>query len=197
MTRDYHQDGSVPMLGEVFVFGSNAAGLHLGGAAQAAFKYYGAEWKVSSGRMGQSYAIPTVNVAVSAPILLAQIAASVAEFLTYAEQSPDRFFITRIGCGIAGHRDADIAPLFRDAPPNCSLPDVWRPFFEPDPPPYPGNLIADCEALRVDAAAVAALNPGKILRDVMHDFATIFGDGKQERKDYELLQMGGYYNERR
>ncbi len=182
---NYHQDNSVPMLGEIFVFGSNLSGLHLGGAAQAAFKHHGAQWQVAIGRTGQSYAIPTMNADVSAPLPLAAICKSVSDFLQYAEKSPDKFFITRIGCGIAGHKDADVAPLFRDAPANCSLPDTWRSFIEPTPPPYPGSLIADCESLR-DAATTIVKPRG--LRSVAQDFNDAFGGGMRE------ANCNGYYS---
>ena len=34
--------------------------------------------------------------------------------------------VTRIGCGLAGYKDEDMAPFFKDAPYNCLLPDEWR-----------------------------------------------------------------------
>jgi hypothetical protein len=58
---------------------------------------------------------------------LSQIAGYVTPFLDYAGEHPEEtFWVTRIGCGIAGNTDTEIAPLFADAPPNCSLPDTWR-----------------------------------------------------------------------
>ena len=81
--------------GEIFVFGSNLAGHHMGGAAKAAHKKFGAEWGVGVGLTGRSYAIPTMQG---------------------GKQHQDmKFLVTRIGCGIAGFKEEDIAPLFRSA----------------------------------------------------------------------------------
>lgn len=47
---------------------------------------------------------------------------------TAMDKHPDiRFLVTRIGCGIAGFRDAEIAPLFAKAAnlPNVALPRFW------------------------------------------------------------------------
>ena len=92
---------------EVFVFGSNLAGMHGGGAARAAFERFGAVWGCGVGLQGQSYAIPTMQGGVET------ILPYVNEFIDYAEAHPEFFFyVTRIGCGIAGFSDAEIAPLF-------------------------------------------------------------------------------------
>ena len=49
-----------------------------------------------------------------------------AKFLAYARAHPELTFeVTRVGCGLAGYTDADIAPLFKGAPSNCTLPDGW------------------------------------------------------------------------
>ena len=95
---------------QVFVFGSNLAGSHGGGAARQAFEKFGAKWGVGVGPTGQSYAIPTMHGGLSA------IQPYVEQFLEYAKANPDKeFLVTRIGCGIAGFRDRDIAPLFAAA----------------------------------------------------------------------------------
>jgi hypothetical protein len=128
--RTYHQDGAQPV-NQVFVFGSNLSGWHGGGAARAAHKLYGAEWGVHSGRTGQCYAIPTVGERIGGPLPLETIALGVDMFLHHAATRPeDQFLVTRVGCGLAGHADADVAPLFRDAPSNCSLPMPWRQYIE-------------------------------------------------------------------
>ena len=104
---------------EVFVFGSNLAGMHGGGAAYVAFQKFGAVMGCGVGLRGQSYAIPTMQGGVET------IKPYVDEFITFAKSRPDLFFyVTRIGCGIAGFRDKDIAPLFKDAAgvPNICLP---------------------------------------------------------------------------
>ena len=95
---------------EVFVFGSNLEGMHGGGAARAAFKYFGAVMGCGVGLRGQSYAIPTMQGGVET------IAPYVDGFIAFAKEHPELFFyVTRIGCGIAGFRDKDIAPLFLKA----------------------------------------------------------------------------------
>ena len=95
---------------EVFVFGSNLAGQHGGGAAHIAYENFGAEWGVGVGLTGQSYAIPTMQGGVET------IRPYVDDFIAFAKAHQELFFyVTRIGCGIAGFRDRDIAPLFADA----------------------------------------------------------------------------------
>ena len=94
---------------EVFVFGSNLQGSHGGGAAAAAVRYFGAIWGQGVGMQGQSYAIPTMHGGVEA------IKPYVDEFIEYARQHPElTFLVTRIGCGIAGFKDEQMAPLFKD-----------------------------------------------------------------------------------
>ena len=46
---------------EVFVFGSNLAGMHAGGAARVAYERFGAVMGQGVGMQGQSYAIPTMQ----------------------------------------------------------------------------------------------------------------------------------------
>lgn len=95
---------------EIFVFGSNLAGMHGGGAAWVAFQKFGAVMGCGVGLRGQSYAIPTMQGGVET------IKPYVDEFISFAKSRPDLFFyVTRIGCGIAGFKDRDIAPLFKDA----------------------------------------------------------------------------------
>lgn len=107
---------------EVFVFGSNLQGHHGGGAARTAMDKFGAQWGVGVGPTGQCYAIPTMQGGVET------IEPYVDQFLEYAKNNPDtRFLVTRIGCGIAGFDDMQIAPLFEKAVnlPNVALPRVW------------------------------------------------------------------------
>ena len=95
---------------QIFVFGSNLQGAHGGGAARAAYHHFGAIWGQGVGLQGQSYAIPTMQGPVSS------IKPYVDEFIAFARKHPEfEFLVTRIGCGIAGFKDADIAPLFKDA----------------------------------------------------------------------------------
>ena len=92
---------------EVFVFGSNLSGMHGGGAAKVALEAFGAIWGQGVGLQGQSYGIPTMQGGVDT------IKPFVDEFISFARQHPELFFyVTRIGCGIAGFQDREIAPLF-------------------------------------------------------------------------------------
>lgn len=108
--------------GEIFVFGSNLGGFHAGGAARVANQKFGAEWGVGVGLTGQCYAIPTMQGGVET------IKPYTDEFVAFAAQHPElTFLVTRIGCGIAGFRDEEIAPLFADAldAPNVVLPESF------------------------------------------------------------------------
>ncbi len=137
----FHEDGTLPTDGEsFFVFGSNVAGRHGKGAALVAKERFGATPGIGRGRMGRSYGIPTKEngplvPATGKPSLvtraLADIARDVADFVDYARHNAgDKFFVTRIGCQLAGYSDREIAPLFANAPANCSFPENWRPFLE-------------------------------------------------------------------
>ena len=104
---------------EIFVFGSNLHGSHGGGAAAAAVRYFGAVWGQGVGMQGQCYAIPTMHGGVDV------IRPYVDEFIVFAKGHPElTFLVTRIGCGIAGFRDEQMAPLFADA---IELPNVVLP----------------------------------------------------------------------
>ncbi|NCC99450.1 MAG: hypothetical protein EOL95_07095 [Bacteroidia bacterium] len=95
---------------EIFVFGSNLAGKHGGGAAIIAYENFGAIWGNGVGIQGNSYAIPTMHGGVDV------IKPYVDEFIEYAKIHDEYIFlVTRIGCGIAGFRDEEIAPLFAEA----------------------------------------------------------------------------------
>lgn len=109
---------------EIFVFGSNLEGMHGGGAARVAREKFGAVMGQGVGLQGKSYAIPTMQGGVET------IAPYVDEFVAFAKQHPEQtFFVTRIGCGIAGFDDDEIAPLFVKAidVPNIHLPEsFWK-----------------------------------------------------------------------
>lgn len=104
---------------EVFVFGSNLRGMHGGGAARVARLKFGAVMGQGVGLQGRSYAIPTMQGGVET------IRPYTDEFIAFAKTHPDlHFLVTRIGCGIAGFSDEEIALLFREALglANVSLP---------------------------------------------------------------------------
>lgn len=95
---------------DIFVFGSNLEGMHIGGAARVAFHKFGAVWGQGVGLQGQSYAIPTMQGGVET------IKPYVDDFIKLArEWDQNTFYVTRIGCGIAGFTDEEIAPLFDEA----------------------------------------------------------------------------------
>ena len=102
---------------EIVVFGSNLEGKHLGGAAKAAHNRFGAQWGV--GLTGKSYAIPTMQGGIET------IKPDVDQSIEYAKEHQEKkFLVTRIGCGIAGFKDEEIAPLFKKA---TSLKNVYLP----------------------------------------------------------------------
>ena len=112
---------------EVFVFGSNLAGMHGGGAARVAFRQFGAVMGCGVGLRGHSYAIPTMQGGVET------IKPYVDDFIAFAKSHPELFFyVTRIGCGIAGFKDKEIAPLFSAAMDveNVCLPESFVKSFK-------------------------------------------------------------------
>lgn len=116
----------------VFCFGSNLKGVHGAGAAATALKHWGAKWGQGNGLQGQSYAIPTKDEEIKT-LPLSAINFYVGCFVMFAKSSPNLIFlVTPIGTGLAGLDLADIAPMFRDAPDNCILPDGWRHFSNPE-----------------------------------------------------------------
>ncbi len=104
---------------EIFVFGGNLQGYHGGGAARLAMNQWGAVWGQGTGLQGQTYAIPTMQGGIGT------IRPYIDQFIKFAQNDPERtFLVTEIGCGIAGFRPADIAPLFKNA---INIPNIWLP----------------------------------------------------------------------
>ena len=111
---------------KIFTFGSNLRGIHGAGAALEARWKHGAQIGVGEGLTGYAYAIPTKDRELK-PRTLDEIKASVETFLEFARDTPETIYqVTKIGCGRAGYTEADIAPMFEDAPDNCELPIGWR-----------------------------------------------------------------------
>lgn len=118
----------------IFVFGSNEGGIHGAGAALFAYQKKGARFGKGFGHYGNSYAIPTKGVLtigdkqmIGDTLPLLRITQYVAGFLAYAHGHPDlEFQVTRIGCGLAGLTDEEVAPMFKDAPSNCQFDEKWR-----------------------------------------------------------------------
>ena len=107
---------------EIFVFGSNVEGQHPDENARIAYEKFGAEWGVVDGPTGKCYAIPTMRGGVK------EIKTYVDKFLKYAKVHPmKRFLVTRVGRGITGFKEREIAPLFLEGMriPNIALPQEW------------------------------------------------------------------------
>lgn len=110
---------------EIFVFGSNLWGLHDGGAAKTALEKFGAVYANPVGPQGQSYAIPTIKRDMH-PMHPYSIKRYASDFIDYAKNHPDlTFYLTKVGCGIAGYSEQEIAPLFKDTPENVIKPEGW------------------------------------------------------------------------
>jgi hypothetical protein len=110
----------------IFVFGSNLAGRHGKGAALHARKMCGAVYGQGVGLQGNSYAIPTKDVRLNT-LALSDVRHYVENFKSFAAANPHLTFeVTAIGCGLAGYKPEQIAPMFKDAPENCILPDAFR-----------------------------------------------------------------------
>lgn len=111
----------------IFVFGSNLAGIHGAGATKTALQLYGAVKGVGEGRRGNSYALPTKDHFLKTLSLEYIEKYSVHNFLAYARiHEKEEFFLTAVGCGLAGYTPEQIAPMFASAPKNVKLPRVFR-----------------------------------------------------------------------
>lgn len=175
---------------EIFVFGSNLEGQHLGGAARIAYDKFGAVWGQGVGPQGQCYAIPTMHGPLS------EIKPYVDEFLQYAKDHPqNRFLLTRVGCGIAGFKDEDMAKLFAEALdiPNIAVPEEWLPALVywcapksdkvPSPKVIDENILkALCEENKyiIGAGLVTELPTAKV--------RYTFGDGR-----FNYVNFGDYF----
>jgi hypothetical protein len=132
MSRKWHRGPQDLADNQVFVFGSNRKGIHGAGAALWARKWRGALQGISEGLLPDEkrpgcYALPTKWTPWT-KMALSEVEQAIARFTTLARARPDLdFFVTRVGCGLAGFEDKDIAPRFtRGAPENCTLWEGWR-----------------------------------------------------------------------
>ena len=117
----------------IFVFGSNLAGRHGKGAALFARQHHGAVYGQGVGLQGDSYAIPTKDEAIRT-LPLRDIRGYVNAFISFACRHPEMTFnLTAIGCGLAGYRPSDIAPMFRHAPSNVIKPAEFEDHACPNP----------------------------------------------------------------
>ncbi len=117
----------------IFVFGSNYDGIHGAGAAHTAFQQWGAVWgrQGAIGRTGNSYAIPT-KASPRETLPLDSLKWYVDVFAQHTQRYQylnRRYIVTRIGCGLAGYTDKEIAPLFINCGPNCIFDSVWKPWL--------------------------------------------------------------------
>lgn len=112
---------------EIFVFGSNTEGRHGKGAALTARLKYGAIYGQSSGLQGNSYAIITKDLSKGLrSVDLKFIEKQVKEFLEFAKNSEHTFIVSKIGCGLGGYNPNEIAPFFKNSPPNVILPNEFK-----------------------------------------------------------------------
>lgn len=116
-------------MADIFVFGSNLAGIHGAGSAKAAHEQHGAIWGKGAGIQGRSYAIPTKDIRLhSLPIRVIKMHVEI--FKEYARSRPnDTFNVVAIGCGYAGYRPEQIGPLFYGSPLNVKLPLEFQPYL--------------------------------------------------------------------
>jgi hypothetical protein len=109
----------------IFVFGSNLAGRHGKGSALEAKLHHGAKYGVGEGRTGDAYAIPTKGRKLEI-LSLSKIQLAVTDFLVYAKHHPElTFTVVEIGCGLAGYRPHEIAPMFDGYTSNVKLPQSF------------------------------------------------------------------------
>ena len=118
----------------IFVFGSNAAGYHGLGAAKTARLQHGAVMGVAFGLTGSSFAIPTKDSTIQNTLSLPEIYNFVVGFMYFAKYlRPELTYqVTRIGCGLAGLKDEQIAPMFKGASKNCFFDNMWLPWLGND-----------------------------------------------------------------
>lgn len=136
--KHFHPDMVLPVNNEVFVFGSNEAGIHGKGAALIAREKYGAKLGIGFGYMEDNltpyhqhcFAIPTKDAKLKA-LPLNVINKNVQFFLDFAKNNPHlTFYVTRVGCGLAGYEDRDIAPMFAKSTGNLIFPIQWHKYVE-------------------------------------------------------------------
>lgn len=111
---------------QVFVFGSNLAGEHVGGAAKVAREKFGAEWGVGEGMTGRCYAFPTLTEDLD-QIPHWKLEKHIDNFFKTALDNPDKeFILTKVGCGIANYPEKYMKALFVDSPKNVIKPEGWH-----------------------------------------------------------------------
>lgn len=110
---------------EIFVFGSNLSGRHGKGAAKTALGW-GAKWGQAKGLQGNTYGIPTKDASIRRTLTIEEIKPFVDEFIEFAKANENLiFFVTEIGCGLAGYKPKEIAPLFKKA---IDISNIYLPY---------------------------------------------------------------------
>ena len=125
-TYKFHADNTIPKGNWIWVFGSDESGKHRKGAAKVAHVSFGAKYGEGQGQTGKAYAIPVSDKHLKT-LRLEQIEANINLFLDFAKKNPKQnFYIAHNGFDFDDIHNT-IANQFALAPPNCSLPEVWRP----------------------------------------------------------------------
>ena len=115
---------------EIFVFGSNLAGRHGAGAAKFARDYLGANYGAGRGFTGNCFALPTKGFKLEV-LSLDKIKQHIGFLKDCAESNWNyQFYVTKVGCGLAGYKDSEIAPLFKGSPSNCKFHLDWKKYLE-------------------------------------------------------------------
>lgn len=100
---------------QIFVFGSNEAGRHGRGSALEAVRNHGAIYGVGEGIQGNAYGIPTKDTQLRI-LPLNKINEAVKRFILFAIDNQNcEFNVVAIGCGLAGYKPNQIAPMFHPA----------------------------------------------------------------------------------
>ena len=178
--------------------GSNRPhGRHGRGAALFAARWCGAQRGVAEGRTGQSYAIPTKDGHLRT-LPIGEVESGVNRFIEYAAANPrTRFEVSRIGCGLAGYKDADIAPLFERAPDNCTLPYAWERILANPPPRIivaGSRSFADYALLETSIAWITAnLREFAIVSGTAQG-ADVMGERYAAEHDLECLRVPANWN---
>jgi hypothetical protein len=127
----------------IFVFGSNLSGFHGAGAARYAHKNKGAVMGVGEGMTGDCYALPTKGLNITS-MSLYRISKHIKRFVNYAQISngSKQYQVTRVGTGLSGFKDKDIAELFYPyVKQDCNLffDTAWKPYL-PDTAKFWGTF---------------------------------------------------------
>lgn len=173
---------------EIFVFGSNESGIHGGGAARQALKEFGAVYGVGFGHTGSCFAIPTKDWDIET-LPIPVIAHYVSRFIDYAKKNQAyKFLVTEIGCGLAGYKVENIAPLFKSALdiPNIILPESFVEFHKPKMK----------QVTYIDPPAGWKYGFPKVLpADVIEVKAWLIENGYPEKKCYPEMPVGMFVKE--